>query len=33
MADITKAKELLGWAPEIKLEDGILELKKEWGVE
>jgi nucleoside-diphosphate-sugar epimerase len=32
MADITKAKELLGWEPEIKLEDGIIELKKEWGV-
>ncbi len=32
-ADIGKAKELLGWAPEIKLEDGIAELKKEWGIE
>lgn len=32
-ADITKAKELLNWEPTILLEDGILELKKEWGIE
>ncbi|MBU0596536.1 NAD-dependent epimerase/dehydratase family protein [Patescibacteria group bacterium] len=32
-ADNTKAKELLGWEPTINLEDGIKELKKEWGVE
>lgn len=30
--DNTKANELLGWKPEIKLEDGIGELKKEWGI-
>lgn len=27
-ADISKAKELLGWEPYVKIEDGILELKK-----
>lgn len=32
-ADITKAKELLGWEPTIKLEEGIGMLKKEWGIE
>ncbi|MCX6782221.1 MAG: NAD-dependent epimerase/dehydratase family protein [Candidatus Magasanikbacteria bacterium] len=32
-ADVSKAKELLGWEPTIKLEDGINELKKEWGIE
>ncbi len=31
-ADISRAKELLGWEPTIKLEDGIIELKKEWGI-
>ena len=31
-ADITKARELLGWEPTIKLEDGIAMLKKEWGL-
>jgi nucleoside-diphosphate-sugar epimerase len=31
-ADNTKAKEILGWEPTIKLEDGIAELKKEWGI-
>jgi len=31
-ADITKAKELLGWEPTIRLEDGIAALKKEWGI-
>lgn len=31
-ADNTKAKELLGWEPKIGLEDGIAQLKKEWGV-
>jgi nucleoside-diphosphate-sugar epimerase len=31
-ADNTKAKELLGWEPSISLEDGIAELKKDWGV-
>ncbi|HCM44053.1 MAG: UDP-glucose 4-epimerase [Candidatus Kaiserbacteria bacterium GW2011_GWC2_49_12] len=33
LADNRKAKELLGWEPTIKLEDGIAELKKEWGLE
>lgn len=28
LADITKAKKLLGWTPKVKLEDGIKELKK-----
>lgn len=32
-ADITKAKELLGWEPTISLPDGIAELKKLEGVE
>ncbi len=32
-ANITKAKELLGWEPTITLEDGIKELKKEWGID
>jgi nucleoside-diphosphate-sugar epimerase len=32
-ADNTKARELLGWEPTIRLEDGIAELKKEWGFE
>ena len=27
-ADISRAKELLGWAPEVKFEEGIKELKK-----
>lgn len=31
-ADITKAKELLGWEPTISLEEGIAQLKKEWGI-
>lgn len=30
LADNSKAKELLGWIPEIALEKGIAELKKEW---
>lgn len=32
-ADITKAKELLNWEPTIKLEDGVKQLKSEWGIE
>jgi nucleoside-diphosphate-sugar epimerase len=32
-ADNTKAKTLLGWQPTIRLEDGINQLKKEWGIE
>jgi nucleoside-diphosphate-sugar epimerase len=31
-ADNTKAKEILGWEPVIKLEDGIADLKKECGI-
>src|SRR3989344_1436764 len=30
LADNRKAKELLGWVPAVRLEDGIAELKKEW---
>lgn len=32
-ADTSKARELLEWAPKISLEEGIIELKKIWGVE
>jgi UDP-glucose 4-epimerase len=32
LADIRKARELLGWEPKTKLEDGIAELKKEMGI-
>lgn len=32
LADNRKAKELLGWEPNVKLEDGIAELKKLFGV-
>ena len=32
-ADITKAKNLLGWEPTVSLQDGIIQLKKEWGLE
>jgi UDP-glucose 4-epimerase len=32
LADISKAKKLLGWEPTIKLEDGISELKKFWKI-
>lgn len=31
-ADISRAKELLGWQPTTTLEDGVNELKKEWGI-
>jgi len=31
-ADNAKAKELLGWVPKVRLEDGIKELKREWGI-
>jgi nucleoside-diphosphate-sugar epimerase len=31
-ADNTKARELLGWEPKVKLEDGVAELKKLHGV-
>lgn len=33
LADITKAKELLGWEPQVKFEEGILELKKLYGLD
>jgi nucleoside-diphosphate-sugar epimerase len=33
LADITKAKALLGWEPTVNLEDGIAELKKEMGLQ
>lgn len=32
LADNQKAKELLGWGPTVTLEDGVAELKKEFGV-
>lgn len=32
LADITRAKELLGWEPTIFVEEGVAALKKEWGV-
>jgi len=32
MADISKTTELLGWKPTVTLEDGIAELKKEFGL-
>jgi len=31
-ANNQKAKELLGWEPSVMLEDGVAELKKEWGI-
>ncbi|MFZ5365202.1 MAG: NAD-dependent epimerase/dehydratase family protein [Patescibacteria group bacterium] len=31
-ADISKAKELLNWEPTISIEEGVAELKKEWGL-
>ena len=31
-ADITRARELLSWTPRVSLEDGIAELKTEWGI-
>lgn len=31
-ADNTLAKELLGWEPTVTIEEGIAELKKEWGI-
>lgn len=33
LADNSRARELLGWKPAIKLEDGIAELKKEAGLQ
>ena len=31
-ANISKAKELLGWEPTVTLEEGIETLKKEWNL-
>lgn len=31
-ADNTKAKKILGWKPTISLEEGVAQLKKEWGL-
>ncbi len=31
-ADASLAKELIGWEPTVRFEDGIAELKKEWGL-
>jgi UDP-glucose 4-epimerase len=31
-ADNTKAREVLGWEPKVTLEEGIAELKEEWGL-
>ena len=31
-ADITKAKELLGWEPTISIEEGVLQLKQAWDI-
>ena len=33
LANAALAKELLGWEPTVKLEEGIAELKVEWGLE
>lgn len=32
LADVAKAKELLDWEPSVTLEQGIEELKREWGI-
>jgi len=32
-ADSSLAKKLLGWEPKITLEQGVVDLKKEWGIE
>ena len=32
LADSTLAKEILGWEPTISLEEGIAELRREWGI-
>ena len=32
-ADNSKAKTLLGWEPTIALEEGLAELKREWGID
>jgi UDP-glucose 4-epimerase len=33
LANVAKAKELLGWEPTIFVEEGVAQLKKEWGVQ
>lgn len=33
LADITRAKQLLGWEPQVKFVDGVKELFKDWGLE
>ena len=32
LADVTLAKELIGWEPTIFVEEGVAALKAEWGV-
>jgi UDP-glucose 4-epimerase len=32
LADNTKARELIGWVPSVSIEEGLAELKKEWGI-
>jgi len=32
LADISRAKELLGWEPKVRLEDGVAELKRLFGL-
>jgi len=32
LADISRARELLGWEPEVRFEDGVIELKREFGL-
>lgn len=32
LADITRARELLSWEPQVRFEEGIAELKKEYGL-
>lgn len=32
LADISSAKQLLGWEPKVRLEDGVAALKKEFGI-
>jgi UDP-glucose 4-epimerase len=32
LADIRRAKELLDWEPQVKIEDAIRDLRREWGV-
>lgn len=32
LASYERAKKLIGWEPEVRLEDGIAELRQEWGI-